>query len=82
MARLAAPFSPVAPCTGDRVVADWPVLAREGLLDNRDLRPTTDLCSLFKAVLTDHLRIDARVLSSRVFPDSKGARPLEGLIRA
>jgi uncharacterized protein (DUF1501 family) len=67
---------------GGRVVADWPSLARNALLDDRDLRPTTDLRSLFKAVLADHLRIDARVLSTRVFPDSKGARPLEGLIRA
>jgi uncharacterized protein (DUF1501 family) len=67
---------------GGRVVADWPGLARDALLDERDLRPTSDLRSLFKAVLGDHLRVDTRALSSRVFPESKGARPLQGLIRA
>jgi uncharacterized protein (DUF1501 family) len=67
---------------GGRVVADWPGLARNALLDNRDLRPTTDLRSVFKAVLGDHLRIDAGSMTARVFPNSNGARPLEGLIRA
>jgi uncharacterized protein (DUF1501 family) len=67
---------------GGRVLADWPGLARSALLENRDLRPTLDLRSVFKSVLGEHLRIDARSLSARVFPDSNGARPLQGLIRA
>jgi uncharacterized protein (DUF1501 family) len=67
---------------GGRVIADWPGLARTALLDNRDLRPTLDLRSLFKAVLGEHMRIDAKTLATRVFPDSSGARPLQGLIRA
>lgn len=67
---------------GARVVSDWPGLAPHALLDNRDLRPTTDLRSIFKAVLDEHLHIDSRTLSTRVFPDSHGARPLQGLIRA
>ncbi len=57
-------------------------LARSSLLDNRDLRPTLDLRSVFKGVLDEHMRIDARALASRIFPDSSGARPLEGLVRA
>jgi uncharacterized protein (DUF1501 family) len=68
--------------SGGRIIADWPGLARSALLDNRDLRPTTDLRSIFKGVLDEHLRIDAKTLSARVFPDSGGARPLQGLIRA
>jgi len=67
---------------GGRVIADWPGLARSALLDNRDLRPTLDLRSVFKAVLDEHLRVDAKTLATRIFPDSSGARPLQGLIRA
>ena len=66
---------------GGRVMADWPGLARAALLDNRDLRPTLDLRSVFKSVLADHLHVDAKTLAGRVFPDSSGARPLSGLIR-
>jgi uncharacterized protein (DUF1501 family) len=67
---------------GGRVIADWPGLTRSALLDNRDLRPTLDLRSVFKGVLAEHMHIDANTLSRRVFPDSNGARPLQGLIRA
>jgi uncharacterized protein (DUF1501 family) len=67
---------------GGRVIADWPGLARTALLDNRDLRPTLDLRSIFKAVLDEHMRVDAKTLATRVFPDSSGARPLQGLMRA
>ena len=67
---------------GGRVIADWPGLSRAALLDNRDLRPTLDLRSLFKAVLDEHMRVDAKTLATRIFPDSSGARPLQGLIRA
>jgi uncharacterized protein (DUF1501 family) len=67
---------------GGRVIADWPGLARSALLDNRDLRPTLDLRSVFKAVLDEHMHVDAKTLATRIFPDSRGARPLQGLIRA
>jgi uncharacterized protein (DUF1501 family) len=46
------------------------------------LRPTLDLRSVFKAVLDEHMHVDANTLANRVFPDSGGARPLQGLIRA
>jgi len=67
---------------GGRVIADWPGLDRAALLDNRDLKPTLDLRSVFKAVLNEHMHVDANTLAKRVFPDSSGARPLKGLIRA
>ncbi len=67
---------------GGRVVTDWPGLQRTALLDNRDLKPTLDLRSVFKGVLDEHLHVDANTLAKRVFPDSSGARPLQGLIRA
>jgi uncharacterized protein (DUF1501 family) len=66
---------------GGQVIADWPGL-RTALLDNRDLKPTLDLRSVFKAVLDEHMHVDAQTLAKRVFPDSSGARPLQGLIRA
>jgi len=67
---------------GGQVIADWPGLGRSALIDNRDLKPTLDLRSVFKGVLDEHMRIDANTLAKRVFPDSSGARPLQGLIRA
>jgi uncharacterized protein (DUF1501 family) len=67
---------------GGQVIADWPSLSRTALLDNRDLKPTLDLRSVFKAVLDEHMHVDAKTLAKRVFPDSSGARPLQGLIRA
>jgi uncharacterized protein (DUF1501 family) len=67
---------------GGQVIADWPGLRRTALLDNRDLKPTLDLRSVFKTVLDEHMHVDANTLAKRVFPDSSGARPLQGLIRA
>jgi uncharacterized protein (DUF1501 family) len=67
---------------GGRVIADWPGLAPNALLENRDLRPTLDLRSVFKGVLDEHLHVDAKTLAARVFPDSGAARPLQGLMRA
>jgi uncharacterized protein (DUF1501 family) len=67
---------------GGRVIADWPGLAHTALLDGRDLRPTLDLRSVFKAVLDEHMHVDAKALANRIFPDSRGARPLQGLMRA
>jgi uncharacterized protein (DUF1501 family) len=66
---------------GGRVVADWPGVDHAVLLQGRDLRPTVDLRSLFKAVLQDHLHIDPEALSGSVFPDSRGAPPPRGLLR-
>ena len=67
---------------GGRVITDWPGMSRSALLDGRDLRPTLDLRSVFKTVLAEHLHVDAKSLDARVFPDSNGARPLQGLMRA
>ena len=67
---------------GGQVIADWPGLSRGNLLDGRDLKPTLDLRSVFKGVLDEHMHVDTNTLANRVFPDSSGARPLKGLIRA
>jgi uncharacterized protein (DUF1501 family) len=67
---------------GGRVIADWPGLANAALYQNRDLAPTTDLRSLIKGLLGDHLGVTTAALEQKIFPDSAMARPLQGLIRA
>ena len=66
---------------GGRVLADWPDLGPSGLYQGRDLKPTTDLRSLLKGVLHEQLRISDRTLDATVFPDSAGARRIDGLVR-
>jgi uncharacterized protein (DUF1501 family) len=65
---------------GGRMVADWPGLKAAQLYQERDLKPTTDLRSVLKGLLRDHLRVDERVLASTVFPDSSAAVPTDGLV--
>ncbi len=65
---------------GGRIVADWPGLKDTDLRDKRDLKPTTDLRSVLKGLLRDHLRLDEHQLEASVFPDSAAARPTEGLL--
>jgi uncharacterized protein (DUF1501 family) len=67
---------------GGRVLADWPGLAAGALYQGRDLRPTTDLRSIFKGVLSAHLGASEQQLEQNVFPDSRRAKPLEGLLRS
>jgi uncharacterized protein (DUF1501 family) len=66
---------------GGRVIADWPGLASSALYEGRDLRPTLDLRSIMKGVLAPHLGASESGLEEQVFPDSRAARPLEGLMR-
>jgi len=65
---------------GGRVVADWPGLKTAQLHEGRDLRPTTDLRSVLKGLLRDHLRVREDALASTVFPDSAEAAPMTGLV--
>ena len=65
---------------GGRVIADWPGLKEVDLSDKRDLKPTTDLRSVLKGLLREHLRVEQRHLEATVFPDSAAARPTEGLV--
>ena len=66
---------------GGRVLADWPGLKPGNLYDGRDLKPTGDLRSLFKAALRDHMGVDPALLDREVFPDSAAAKATEGLFR-
>ncbi len=65
---------------GGRVIADWPGLATSALYEGRDLKPTLDLRSVFKGVLAAHLGVAERDLEERVFPDSRAATPMAGLV--
>ncbi len=67
--------------SGGRVVTTWPGLARSALYQQRDLMPTTDLRSVMKGVLRDHLHVGSAALDETVFPDSADAKPLDDLIR-
>ena len=67
---------------GGRVIADWPGLGTSDMHDGRDLRPTTDLRSVFKGVLAEHLLIPESFLEQSVFPDSSRAPALRDIIKA
>jgi len=67
---------------GGRIVADWPGLADAQLYQNRDLKPTTDVRCLLKAVLQPQLQLSTDVLGRNVFPDSATVRPLSDVIKA
>lgn len=67
---------------GGRVYADWPGLDKRQQFEGRDLRPTLDLRQVAKAVLFDHLRLPPSEVEQNVFPESRGARALEGIIKA
>lgn len=65
---------------GGRVAGDWPGLAPSQLFENRDLAPTTDLRSLAKGLLRDHLGLPGAAVA-RAFPGSAAAAPMGGLLR-
>ena len=65
---------------GGKVIADWPGLTQASLYEGRDLKPTTDLRSVMKGILQDHLRVDDHILAKDVFPGSQAISPLAGLV--
>ncbi|WP_299341224.1 DUF1501 domain-containing protein [uncultured Pseudoxanthomonas sp.] len=66
---------------GGRVAGDWPGLAPSQLNEGRDVRATTDLRSVFKGVVGDHLGVARSALDARVFPDSAEVPAMAGLLR-
>jgi uncharacterized protein (DUF1501 family) len=56
---------------GGRVVADWPGLAKRQRYEGRDLRITTDLRSVLKGLLSDHLQVTTASLNTNVFTGSE-----------
>jgi uncharacterized protein (DUF1501 family) len=66
---------------GGRVLADWPGLAPPQRFEGRDLRITTDLRSVWKTVLAQHLRVADGAIARDVLPGS-AALPLVPLFAA
>ncbi len=65
---------------GGQVIADWPGLAARDRFEGRDLRITTDLRSVFKTVLRDHLQVASAVIEGDALPGSS-ALPVLPLLR-
>jgi uncharacterized protein (DUF1501 family) len=55
---------------GGRVMADWPGLARSARHEGRDVRITTDLRAVQRALLEGHLGVPRTVLDGGVLPGS------------
>jgi uncharacterized protein (DUF1501 family) len=66
---------------GGRVIADWPGLTNRALYQGRDLMPTLDVRSVLKGILGEHLLVPPRALDGVVFPESRAAKALSGLVR-
>ncbi|HWY62470.1 MAG TPA: DUF1501 domain-containing protein [Rhizomicrobium sp.] len=67
---------------GGHVRAEWTGLSTAALQDGRDQPARTDLRSLFKGLLAEHMGVPPSALNGNVFPDSAGAPAMTGLIRA
>jgi uncharacterized protein (DUF1501 family) len=66
---------------GGEVAGDFPGLSRDALFEDRDLRPTTDLRSIAKGLLRDHLRLAPRAVA-QAFPGSDAIMPMGGLVHS
>ena len=62
------------------IVGDWPTLQQGRLFENRDLAPTLDVRQVFKGLLQDHMGVERASLDTRVFPGSRAATPVPGLV--
>lgn len=65
---------------GGRVITRWPGLSASALYQGRDLAPTTDLRSVIKSLLRDHMGVAPSRIDRDVFPDSGAAPYLTGLV--
>ncbi|MBP0495943.1 DUF1501 domain-containing protein [Pararoseomonas indoligenes] len=65
--------------SGGRVLADWPGLGPDKLLEQRDLQPTLDLRSVAKGLLSSHLQLPDPAIAV-AFPNSEAIKPKGGLL--
>jgi uncharacterized protein (DUF1501 family) len=66
---------------GGQVWGEWPGLAQSSLTDKRSLRATTDMRTVFKGVLADHLGVPTSILDTVVFPESADAPAMKDLLK-
>ncbi|AHE53486.1 DUF1501 domain-containing protein [Sphingomonas sanxanigenens] len=67
---------------GGRVLADWPGLGQNALLDGRDLRPTTDLDALIAGCSAETFGLDPALVARTLAQTGRAVRPMEGLVRS
>jgi uncharacterized protein (DUF1501 family) len=65
---------------GGRMITRWPGLSASALYEGRDLAPTTDLRSVIKSLLRDHMGVSPTMIDRDVFPDSAAAPYITGLV--
>jgi uncharacterized protein (DUF1501 family) len=61
---------------GGRVITDWPGLSTSQRHEGRDLRVTTDLRSVMKGVLADHLKLPTAAIENSVLPGSAAVKKM------
>ena len=66
---------------GGRVLADWPGLGQNALLDGRDLRPTRDLDALIAGCTAETFGLDPALVARTLAQTGRTVRPMEGLVR-
>lgn len=66
---------------GGWVSGAWPGLSPSELYEGRDIRPTTDYESLFKAVAIGRPGLSPAFVEGKVFPNSRASAPAEDLFR-
>lgn len=66
---------------GGRVIADWPGLSTSNLYEGRDLKPTTNLNTLFASIAGAGFSIDSDRISKTLFPEANTSKAIEGLLR-
>jgi uncharacterized protein (DUF1501 family) len=61
---------------GGHVFGDWPGIGQAQLYESSDLKPTTDLRSVFKGILRDHIGVVSNTaLNDTIFPGSATDAP-------
>jgi uncharacterized protein (DUF1501 family) len=67
---------------GGRVLADWPGLRPSDLYEGRDLRPTLSLDAVIAGAASETFGLDPHRTAAVLFPQTKQAKPVTGLVTA
>lgn len=65
---------------GARVLADWPGLRPSDLYQGRDLRPTMSLDDVIAGAASETFGLDPHRTAAKLFPLTKEAKPVTGLV--
>jgi uncharacterized protein (DUF1501 family) len=67
---------------GGRIIADWPGLGQSALYEGRDLKPTLGLDALITGAVAGHFGLDPALAARTLFPEMKGGKLMDGLVKA